>query len=65
MGEIVDMFAGPGGWSEALRRLGRGADEIGIEYEANACKTRAAAGHQTLQADVSTIAETTTPTSKV
>lgn len=57
MGEIVDLFAGPGGWSEALRLLGRSADEIGIEYEPNACKTRAAAGHRTLQADVSTIDE--------
>lgn len=57
MGEIVDLFAGPGGWSEALRELGRGDDEIGIEYEANACATRAAAGHRTLQADVSTIDE--------
>lgn len=57
MGEIVDLFAGPGGWSEALRLLGRSADEIGIEYEPNACKTRTAAGHRTLQADVSTIQE--------
>ena len=57
MGEIVDLFAGPGGWSEALRLLGRSADEIGIEYEPNACKTRTAAGHRTLQADVSTIDE--------
>lgn len=57
MGEIVDLFAGPGGWSEALRLLGRSADEIGIEYEPNACKTRTAAGHRTRQADVSTIDE--------
>lgn len=57
LGEIVDLFAGPGGWSEALRQLGRSADEIGIEHEANACKTRAAAGHRTLHADVSTIDE--------
>lgn len=57
MGEIVDLYAGPGGWSEALRLLGRSPDEIGIEYEPNACATRAAAGHRTLQADVSTIDE--------
>ena len=57
MGEIVDLFAGPGGWSEALRLLGRSADEIGIEYEPNACKTRTAAGHRTLLADVATIDE--------
>lgn len=57
MGEIVDLYAGPGGWSEALRLLGRSADEIGIEYEATACETRSAAGHRTLHADVSTIDE--------
>lgn len=40
MGEIVDLFAGPGGWSEALRLLGRSADEIGIEYEPQGSKTK-------------------------
>lgn len=47
---IVDLFAGPGGWSEALRDLG--LDEIGIEWDHDACATRAAAGHATIRADV-------------
>lgn len=49
---IVDLFAGPGGWSEALRMLGR--SEVGIELDAAACQTRAAAGHLTIRADVAT-----------
>jgi len=57
MGKIVDLYAGPGGWDEALSALGRSADTLGIEYESNACATRAAAGHNTLHADVSTIDE--------
>lgn len=57
MGKIIDLFAGPGGWDEALHELDRSADVLGIEYEQNACATRAAAGHNTLQADVSTIDE--------
>lgn len=57
MGRIVDLFAGPGGWDEALLQLGRAADVLGIEYETNACATRRAAGHHTLQADVGTVDE--------
>lgn len=47
---IVDPFAGPGGWSEGLRQLG--ISDIGYEYDAAACATRAAAGHTTIRADV-------------
>lgn len=52
-GMILDLFAGPrpGGWSEGLRMLG--LSDIGIEWDAAACKTRAAAGHLTIRADVS------------
>ena len=39
MGRIVDLYAGPGGWSEALRLLGRQADELGVEWDEAACKT--------------------------
>lgn len=47
---VVDTFAGPGGWSEAARKIG--INEIGIEMDAAACATREAAGHATIQADV-------------
>lgn len=47
---IVDLFAGPGGWSEGLRLLGLA--DVGLEWEAAACATRAAAGHQTIRCDV-------------
>lgn len=50
-GHDVDLFAGPGGWSEALRQLDRW--EIGIEWDRWACGTRRRAGHLTLEADVS------------
>jgi DNA (cytosine-5)-methyltransferase 1 len=49
----VDLFAGPGGWSEAARALG--FPEVGIELDAAACSTRAAAGHRTIRADVATL----------
>lgn len=49
---IVDLFAGPGGWSEGLRALGLA--DIGVELDPWACATRAAAGHATIRADVAT-----------
>jgi DNA (cytosine-5)-methyltransferase 1 len=50
---IVDLFAGPGGWSEGLRTLG--LDDLGIEWEPWACATRRAAGHAVLEVDVATV----------
>lgn len=47
---IVDLFAGPGGWSEGLRALGLA--DVGVEWDAAACATRHAAGHATVRADV-------------
>lgn len=47
---ILDLFAGPGGWSEGLRMLGH--SEIGVEWDEAACKTAEAAGHRRVQADV-------------
>lgn len=44
------MFAGPGGWDEGLRDLG--IAPLGIEWDEAACATRAAAGHETIRADV-------------
>lgn len=49
---IVDLYAGPGGWSEGLRAIGLVA--IGWEIDEAACATRAAAGHKTIRADVAT-----------
>lgn len=48
---ILNLFAGPGGWCEALRAL-RAGSSVGIEWDASACLTRAAAGHLTIRANV-------------
>lgn len=48
---ILDLFAGPGGWDEGLRMLGR-HDVLGVELEAVACATAEAAGHIRAQGDV-------------
>jgi DNA (cytosine-5)-methyltransferase 1 len=47
---MVDLFAGPGGLDVAAHWLGMAVD--GIEWDANACTTRAKAGLRTWQADV-------------
>ncbi|MFI2204601.1 DNA cytosine methyltransferase [Streptomyces sp. NPDC020192] len=47
---ILDLFAGPGGWSHSLSVLG--ARDIGLEWDEWACKTRAAAGQLTIRTDV-------------
>lgn len=47
---IPDIFAGAGGWSEGLRRIG--LSTVGLEIDAAACSTRAAAGHLTIRCDV-------------
>ncbi|MGW0137558.1 DNA cytosine methyltransferase [Streptomyces calvus] len=47
---ILDLFAGPGGWSHALTVLG--ARDVGLEWDEWACKTRVAAGQLTIRTDV-------------
>jgi DNA (cytosine-5)-methyltransferase 1 len=47
---ILDLFAGPGGWSHALSVLGE--RDVGLEWDAWACKTRAAAQQLTIRTDV-------------
>ncbi|MFF8732787.1 DNA cytosine methyltransferase [Streptomyces sp. NPDC015171] len=49
---ILDLFAGPGGWSRALHVLG--ARDVGLEWDPWACKTRSAAGQWTIRTDVAT-----------
>lgn len=46
----VDLFAGPGGWDLAARRLG--IDVIGIEKDSATCRTREEAGLATICDDV-------------
>lgn len=48
---VVDLFAGAGGWGEALLALGHRA--VGVESDKWACATARSAGHAYLQADVS------------
>ncbi|MCD9193432.1 DNA methylase [Streptomyces albireticuli] len=47
---VLDLFAGPGGWSHPLKVLG--VREVGLEWDEWACKTRAAAGLVTVRTDV-------------
>lgn len=50
---IVDHFAGPGGWDQGLRMLGR-TDTVGFEWDMAACETAVEAGHKRICADVAT-----------
>jgi DNA (cytosine-5)-methyltransferase 1 len=47
---ILDLFAGPGGWSLGLRALGLA--DVGVEFDKVTCDTREALGLQTIHADV-------------
>lgn len=53
--QIVDLFAGPGGWDEGLRMCGVN-DVLGIENDAAACATAELAGHGRLNADIAALA---------
>ncbi|MFC0623796.1 DNA cytosine methyltransferase [Kribbella deserti] len=48
--DTVDLFAGPGGWDVAARVLG--LRTVGIESDPDACCTRRAVGHDTIEGDV-------------
>lgn len=53
---VIELFAGPGGYSEGLSMLGlKRQQAVGIEFEANACQTAEAAGHRRLKADVTAL----------
>lgn len=47
---IVDLFAGPGGWSLGLRALG--LEDVGVEFDKDIADTREQLGLQTIHADV-------------
>ncbi|MFE4055202.1 DNA cytosine methyltransferase [Streptomyces sp. NPDC059096] len=49
-GVVLDLFAGPGGWSRALSLLG--VRDVGLERDEWACQTRVRAGQLTVRADV-------------
>lgn len=49
-GLVLDLFAGPGGWSEGMRAWGIRA--VGLELDRDACLTRRAAGHIAVRTDV-------------
>lgn len=52
--QVVDLFAGAGGWDEGMRRLGI-AEATGVEIDARACATARAAGHARFQGDVASM----------
>lgn len=47
---IVDLFSGPRGWTEGLRQLE--LSDVGLELDTDAARTSQAAGHATIQCDV-------------
>lgn len=49
--EVLEGFAGPGGFSEAARMLGI-SNHLGIELNTDACATAVAAGHSRTQTDI-------------
>ncbi|MEX5712882.1 DNA cytosine methyltransferase [Parafrankia sp. FMc6] len=53
MSTVLDLFAGPGGWSLACKKLGLA--EIGIEWDHWTCETRRAAGLNTIEKDIDAI----------
>lgn len=54
-GDIVEIFAGPGGWDEALRAHGLDDRSLGWEKDKDACGTAVAAGHRRILADVAMV----------
>ncbi|GHH22369.1 hypothetical protein GCM10018780_70780 [Streptomyces lanatus] len=53
---VVELFAGPGGWSEGIAAvLGVAVDAVGVDISADACATARAAGHRRICADITTL----------
>lgn len=53
MSRVLDLCAGMGVWDTAAAELG--IHPVGVEHDASACLTRAAAGHLTIRQDVTTL----------
>jgi DNA (cytosine-5)-methyltransferase 1 len=53
-GRVLDLFAGPGGWDEALRLIGV-EGIVGVELDPDACETARAAGFERHQSDIRTV----------
>lgn len=51
--DVIDLFAGPGGWDEGVRPLG--LRPLGFEKNPDACATAMAAGHARVQADIASL----------
>ncbi|MEU5748169.1 DNA cytosine methyltransferase [Streptomyces sp. NPDC047726] len=53
---VVELFAGPGGWSEGIAAvLGAAVDSCGVDVSPDACETARAAGHRRICADITTL----------
>ncbi|MFJ4084956.1 DNA cytosine methyltransferase [Streptomyces iakyrus] len=53
---VVELFAGPGGWSEGIAAvLGVAVDSVGVDISPDACATARAAGHRRICADITTL----------
>lgn len=53
---VVELFAGPGGWSEGIAAvLGVAVDSCGVDISPDACATARAAGHRRICADITTL----------
>ncbi|WP_146060426.1 DNA cytosine methyltransferase [Amycolatopsis sp. CA-128772] len=53
--QVVEGFAGPGGWSQGLRLAGFRGRARGVELNAAACATARAAGHERVHGDVAAV----------
>lgn len=54
-GLTIELFAGPGGFSEGLNLAGHTGPAIGLEIEPVACSTASAAGHTRIRVDVAAV----------
>jgi site-specific DNA-cytosine methylase len=53
---IVELFAGPGGWSEGIAAvLGVKVNSVGVDISKDACATARKAGHRRICADLTTL----------